>query len=41
MGVRDPLGSYAGLRGLLTAAAPPTADDGHIHSVIIDADGAR
>jgi ribosomal protein S18 acetylase RimI-like enzyme len=39
MGVRDALRSYAGvLRGLLTVTAPPAADDGQIHSVVVDAD---
>jgi ribosomal protein S18 acetylase RimI-like enzyme len=39
MGVRGALASYAGvLRGLLTVAAPPTADEAQIHSVVIDAD---
>jgi ribosomal protein S18 acetylase RimI-like enzyme len=41
MGARDALKSFVGvLRGMLTIAAPPAADEAQIHSVVVD-DRAR
>lgn len=39
LGVRDALGSYAGvLRAMLTVAAPPAVAEAQIHSVVVDVD---